>query len=342
MPNADELYSKSELIVKVKEIQAGKGEHLRLRPKRTVFCFDHFEASRELTDAATRSGVTFISFENVVDRDGNLPILIPMSKIAGALAGIWAGCFSNHVLRHGRSLRMKAGFDQLKAKIIRDIEEISSMQKFSGELALNLSLQDKLAVIFGGGTVGEVAAKICSALGAKLLIGEKRESRRKHLQELGLNRCSVSAGIDSSLLKGASVIIGAIYDREKTDRVIDENTLKKASETRKKVIIDVSIDQGGSFPYIDQTGKYLPESMGTIMNPAQLDCFGNIFLRVPNMPSVVPRYAAGALSSVITPYVEALVSGSMENGLAGAVSINEGRILDEVVSRAHDMPLAQV
>lgn len=342
MTNADELYSKAELIVKVKEIQVGKGEHLRLRPKHTVFCFNHFESSRELADAAIKSGATFISFEKVVDSDGSMPLLMPMSRIAGALAGIWAGCFSNHVLRHGNSLRMKAGFDQIKSRIANEFEVISSTQKFSGELALNLSLQDKLAVIFGGGTVGESAARICSALGAKLLIGEKRDARRRHLQELGLNRCTVSAVIDSDLLKGASVIIGATYDREKADRVIDEETLRKASETRKKVIIDVSIDQGGNFPYVDQSGKYSPESMGTIMNPAQLDYFGNVFVRVPNMPSVVPRYAAGALSSALTPYVQALASGSMENGLAGAVSIKGGRIMDEAVSRAHDMPLAQV
>jgi alanine dehydrogenase len=340
--SADELYSKAELIVKVKEVQAGKGEHLRLRPKHTVFCFNHFESSRELTEAAAKSGATFISFEKVVDADGNMPILMPMSRIAGALAGIWAGCFSNHTLRHGNSLRMKAGFDQLKARIASDFEEISSTQKFAGELALSLSLQDKLVAIFGCGTVGESAARICSALGAKLLIGEKRDARRKQLQQLGLNRCSVSASIDNDLLKGASVIIGATYDREKADRVVDEDTLKRASEMRKKVIIDVSIDQGGNFPYIDQVGRYSPESMGTIMNPAQLDYFGNVFVRVPNMPSVVPRYAAGALSYAITPYVQALASGSMENGLAGAVSIKEGKILDEAVSRAHNMPLAQV
>lgn len=152
----------------------------------------------------------------------------------------------------------------------------------------------------------------------------------------------VSSSIDSDLLKGANVIIGATYDREKADRVVDEDTLKRASETRKKVIIDVSVDEGGNFPYIDQNGRYSPESMGTIMNPAQLDCFGNVFVRVPNMPSVVPRFAAGALSSAVTPYVQALASGSMESGLAGAVSIREGRILDEAVSRAHSMPLAQV
>jgi len=339
---ADELYSRSDLIVKVKEIQVGKGEHLRLEPKHTVFCFNHFESSKELAEAAAKSGATFISFEKVVDAEGNTPILMPMSRIAGTLTGIWAGCFSNYVLRHGSSLRMKAGFDQLKSKITGDFEEIASTNRFSGELALNLSLQDKMVVIFGGGTVGESAARVCSALGSKLLIGERRDVRRKHLQGLGLNRCTVSATIDSDLLKGASVIIGATYDRERADRVVDENVLKQVSDTRKKVIIDVSIDQGGNFPYVDQAGKYSPDSMGTIMNPAQLDYFGNIFVRVPNMPSTVPRYASGALSSAIAPYVQAIASGSMENGLANAVSIKGGRILDEAVSRAHGMPLARV
>lgn len=338
--NADDLYSKADLIVKVKEIQIGKEEHLRLNERHTVFGFNHFESSRELTDAAVRSGATFISFEKVVDANGNTPILMPMSRIAGTLAGVWAGCFTNHVLRHGNSLRMKAGFDQLKSRITNDFEEIASTQKFTGELALNLSLHDKLVVIFGGGTVGEAAARICGALGAKLLIAEPRDVRRKHLQSLGLNKCTVSASIDNDLLKGASAIIGATYDKEKADRVVDENVLKQVCEMRKKVIIDVAVDQGGNLPYVDQTGKYSPQSMGTIMNPAQLDYFGNIFVRVPNMPSTLPRYASAALSSVITPYVQAMASGSIDS-LAKAVSIKGGRILDEAISRAHDMPLAR-
>lgn len=340
--SADELYSKSDLIVKVKEIQVSRGEHRRLESKHTVFGFNHFESSKELTKEAVESGATFISIEKVVDEQGNTPLLMPMSRIAGTLAGIWAGCFSNNVLRHGNSIRMKAGFEQIKARIANDFEQIASTQKFAGELALNLSLHDKLVVIFGGGTVGEAAARTCSALGAKLLIGEKRNVRRKYLQELGFNRCTVSAVIDKDLLKGASVIIGATYDRERADRVVEEDTLKQVSDMRKKVIIDVSVDQGGNFPYINQNGKYSPESMGTIMNPAQFDYFGNIFVRVPNMPSVVPRYAASALSSVLTPYVHAIASGSLKNGLANAVSIKQGRILDEAVSKAHGMPLARV
>lgn len=337
---ADDLYSRADLIVKVKEIQIGKGEHLRLESRHTVFGFNHFESSKELTDAAARSGATFISFEKVVDARGNTPILMPMSRIAGTLAGLWAGSFSNHVLRHGNSLRMKAGFDQLKSKIADTFEEIALTQKFSGELALNLSMHDKLVVIFGGGIVGEAAARICGALGAKLLIAEPRDTRRKHLQSLGLNKCTVSATIDNDLLKGASAIIGATYDKEKADRVVDENVLKQVCETRKKVIIDVAVDQGGNLPYVDPTGKHSPQSMGTIMNPAQLDYFGNIFMRVPNMPSTVPKYASAALSSAITPYVQAIASGSTD-GLENAVSIKGGRILDEAISRAHDMPIAR-
>ncbi len=340
--SAEELYSKSDTIIKVKEIQLSKGEHRRLESRHTIFGFNHFESSRELTKEALRSGATFISFEKLVDAQGNTPILIPMSKIAGTLAGIWAGCFSNNVLRHGNSLRMKAGFDQIKSKIATDFEHIILTQKFAGELALNLSMQDKLVVIYGGGTVGEFAARTCSALGAKLLIAEKRDGRRKYLQQLGFNRCTVNARIDDDLLKGASVIIGATYDREKADRVVDEDTLKKVSDMRKKVIIDVSVDQGGNFPYVDQSGEYSPHSMGTIMNPAQLDYFGNIFLRVPNMPSTVPRYAASALSSSITPYVQKVASGVMENDLANAISIKQGMIYDEAVSKAHNMPLARV
>jgi alanine dehydrogenase len=265
---------------------------------------------------------------------------MPMSKIAGALAGVWAGFFHNYAFRHDRTLRMKAGFEQTRARFIENFEQIME-SKVDSQLGCDLSLQDRHVAIFGGGTVGEMAARVCHALGAKLTIVEKREARRKYLHGLGLGRCSIVAGADYDLLKGTSAIIGATYDKEKADRVVDEKTLKEASEVRKKVIIDVSIDQGGNFPFIDTAGRYAPESMGTIMSPAQPDFFGNVFVRVPNMPSIVPRYASGALSSAIVDYVRAIASDAERPELVRATSISAGRILDEAVARAHGMPYAK-
>ncbi|MEO9362955.1 MAG: NAD(P)/FAD-dependent oxidoreductase [Nitrososphaera sp.] len=339
--DAAELYSKADLVVKVKELQVGKAEHAHVLPRHVIFGYNHFESSRELTDAAVGSGATFISFEKVVDGSGQTPLLMPMSRIAGTLAGVWAGFFHNYAFRHDRSLRMKAGADQIKTKFIEDFERITE-GKVDATLASSLSLQDKQAVIFGGGTAGEMAARACHALGAKLTIIEKRESRRKHLQELGLGRCSVVASADYDAIRGASAIIGATYDKEKADRVIDEKTLGGASEVRKKVIIDISIDQGGNFPFVDSTGKYAPQSMGTIMSPAQMDYFGNVFVRVPNMPSIVPRYASMALSNAITDHVRAIATGQSRPELVRATSIAGGKILDEAVARAHNMPHAKV
>lgn len=339
-PDAVQLYSKSDLIVKVKEIQVGKGEHKNILPRHIIFGYNHFESSRELTEAAIGSGATFISFEKVADSAGQTPLLVPMSRIAGTLAGAWAGFFHNYAFRHDRSIRMKAGFEQARARLVEGFERMVEA-KVDGALAADLSLQDRHVVIFGGGTVGETAARVCHALGARLAIVEKREARRKYLQGLGLGRCSVVAGADYDLLKGASAVIGATYDKEKADKVVDEKTLKDASETRKKVIIDVSVDQGGNFPFIDSTGKYAPESMGTIMSPAQADFFGNVFVRVPNMPSLVPRYASTALSSAIVEYVRAIASGSDRPEIARATGISAGKILDEAVARAHGMPCAK-
>ncbi|HEX6561891.1 MAG TPA: NAD(P)-dependent oxidoreductase [Nitrososphaera sp.] len=336
-----ELYSKADLVVKVKELQVGKGEHAHVLPRHVIFGYNHFESSRELTDAAINSGATFISFEKVVDGNGLTPLLMPMSRIAGTLAGVWAGFFHNYAFRHDRSLRMKAGADQIKTRFVEDFERITE-GKVDAALASSLSLQDKQAVIFGGGTAGEMAAKTCHALGAKLTIIEKRDSRRKYLQELGLGRCSIVASADYDTIRGASAIIGATYDKEKADRVIDEKTLKDASEMRKKVIVDISIDQGGNFPFVDSTGKYAPQSMGTIMSPAQIDYFGNVFVRVPNMPSIVPRYASMALSNAITDYVRAIATGQSRLELVCATSIAGGKILDEAVARAHNMPHAKV
>jgi alanine dehydrogenase len=332
--SAAELYSKAQLIVKVKEIQVSKGEHLHVKPQHIIFGFNHFESSKELTDAAVKSGATFISFEKVVDENGQTPLLMPMSRIAGTMSGIWAGFFHNYAFRHDKSIRLKAGADEIKSKFIEGFERIMNA-RVDSDLKRMLSLQDKTAVIFGGGSVGESAARVCSALGAKIIIVEKRDLRRKYLQEINLPRCSVIAAADYDLLRSAHVIIGSTYDKEKAGRMIDEKMLKEISEMRKKIIIDVAVDQGGNFPYVNPSGKYSPSSTGTILNPAQVDYFGNIFIRVPNIPSIVPRYASTALSTMIVEYVRDISRSAPRPELAGAVSIKGGRTLDEAIVKAH-------
>ncbi len=331
-----ELYDKADLIVKVKEIQVGKGEHAHIRPHHTVFGFNHFESSRELTDAAIKSRATFISFEKVVDEKGQTPLLMPMSKIAGTMSGIWAGFFHNYAFKHDKSIRLKTGADLVKAKFVDGFERIVNVN-IDSELKRMLSLQDKLAVIFGGGSVGEMAARVCSALGAKIMIIEKREGRRKYLQEINLPRCSIVAAADRDVLRSAYVIIGSTYDKEKADRVIDEKMLKEVSEVRKKIIIDVAVDQGGNFPYVNPSGKYSPANIGTILTPAQIDYFGNIFIRVPNIPSIVPRYASTELSAIIAEYVRDVANKSPKPELAKAVSIRGGKVLDGAIIKAHNL-----
>jgi alanine dehydrogenase len=331
-----ELYGNADLIVKVKELQVGKGEHEWIRPGHIVFGFNHFESSRELTEAAVKSRATFISFEKVVDEKGQTPLLMPMSRIAGAVSGIWAGFFHNYAFKHDKSIRLKTGSDQVKAKFVDEFEPISNMNIDKG-LKRQLSLQDKMVVVFGGGSVGEMAARVCSALGAKITIIEKREARRKYLQELNIPRCSVVAIADQDLLRGAYVIIGSTYDKEKADRVIDEKLLREVSEIRKKIIIDVAIDQGGNFPYFNPSGKYSPSSIGTILNPAQTDYFGNIFIRVPNIPSLVPRYASTTLSAIISEYVMDVANRASRSEIEKAVSIRDGKILDDAIIKAHNL-----
>lgn len=332
--SAAELYSRAQLIVKVKEIQVSKGEHLHVKPQHIIFGFNHFESSKELTDVTVNSGATFISFEKVVDENGQTPLLMPMSRIAGTVSGIWAGFFHNYAFRHDKSIRLKTGADEIKSKFIEGFEHFMN-GRIDSNLRRMLSLQDKTAAIFGGGSVGETAARVCSALGAKIIIVEKREVRRKYLQEISLPRCSVIAAADHDLLRGAHVIIGSTYDKEKAGRMIDEKTLKEISETRKKIIIDVAVDQGGNFPYINPSGKYSPSSTGTILNPAQVDYFGNIFIRVPNIPSIVPRYASSTLSAMIAEYVRDIANNAPRPELAKAVSIKGGKILDEAIVKAH-------
>lgn len=334
--SAGDLYSKAELIVKVKEIQTSRAEEKLLKPMHVIFGFNHFESSKELTEVAVRSKATFISFEKIVDVNGQTPILMPMSRIAGAMAAVWAGYLHNFAFRHGKSIRLKTGADDVRNRFVREFERIIEGHMDDG-LKVQLSLQDKSVVIFGGGTVGESAAKLCAALGAKLTIIEKRDARRRYLEELRFPRLSVSQSADFDTLRGSAIIIGATYDRDKADRMIGEKLLKEISEVRKKIIIDVSIDQGGNFPYYDTEGNYSPSTMSSILNPALTDNLGNIFVRVPNIPSIVPQYASTALSFVVSKYVMDLVNGSEPGELHTAISIKGGKILDESITKAHGM-----
>lgn len=334
--SAAELYSGSDLVVKVKEIQVGKGEHEHIKSQHTVFGFNHFESSRQLTEMAVKSRATFISFEKVVDHGGQTPLLMPMSRIAGTVAGIWAGFFYNYAFKHDKSIRLKAGSDQVKSKFIEGFERLVNAN-IDPELRRMLSLRERMVIVFGGGSVGEMAARVCAALGARMIIVEKREARRKYLEKINLHRCSITGNADRDILRRAHVIIGATYDREKTDRVIDEKMLKEISEMRKKIVIDVSVDQGGNFPYLDSSGRYSPGCTGSILSPALLDYFGNTFIRVPNIPSIVPRYASSVLSSIITEYVKDIAGSVERSELTRAVSIRNGRILDEAIVKAHNL-----
>ena len=141
-----------------------------------------------------------------------------------------------------------------------------------------------MAVIFGGGTVGEMAARVCSSLGAKVVIVEKKDIRRKYLHEINLPKSSIMATAESDVIRGAHVVIGATYDMEKADRIIDEKTLREASEVRKKIVIDVSVDQGGNFPYVDSNGNYSPSSHGHHIEPRTARLLWQCLCQSPQHP----------------------------------------------------------
>jgi alanine dehydrogenase len=119
--------------------------------------------------------------------------------------------------------------------------------------------------------------------------------------------------------------------------VITDKKLKEISEVRKKIIIDISIDQGGNFPYIDPSGNYAPNARSSILNPGIIDSFGNTFVRVPNIPSVVPLYASRALSQALSGYILDIVKGNETQQLVRATSISHGKILDPAIAEAHNL-----
>jgi alanine dehydrogenase len=135
------------------------------------------------------------------------PLLMPMSRIAGTVAAIWAGFFHSYAFKHDKSIRLKTGSDQVKSKFIEGFERLVNAN-IDPELRRMLSLRDGAVIVFGGGSVGAMAARMCAALGARMIIVEKREARRKYLQ-INLPRCSITGNAHRDILRCAHVIIGA-------------------------------------------------------------------------------------------------------------------------------------
>ncbi len=293
-----------ELVLKVKEPIAP--EYPRLRPGLTLFTYLHIAADEPLTRALVDSGVTGIAYETVETDRGALPLLAPMSEIAGRLAP-QAGADHLEKPKGGRGILLGGVAGVAPARVL----------------------------VIGGGMVGYNAAVIALGMGAQVTILERSVERMRYLEQIlsGRVQLLMSSALqleesikEADLTIGAVLIPGALAPKLITREML--GTMKESS-----VLVDVAIDQGGCA----ETSK------ATTHDDPVYTVDGVIHYCVANMPGAVPITSTRALTNVTLPYVEALadhgVLGAIRRdpALARGVNVLGGKVTYEAVAEAHGL-----
>jgi alanine dehydrogenase len=302
VPDAEALWSESDLVVKVKEPQPI--EVARLRPQQTLFAYLHLAPDATLTRGLQNSGATAIAFETVTDMRGRLPLLAPMSEVAGRLAAQFA---ASHLLSHHGGRGILAGGVP--------------------------GVRPARALIIGGGTVGENAARVAVGLGFETTIVDRNLLRLRELAALFDERVRTVAASDLALeneLATADAVIGAVLaPGALAPHVVRREHLGLLGEGA--VMVDVSIDQGGCFASSRPT---------THMEPTFV-VDGVVHNCVANMPGAVPVTSTHALVNATLPYMLNLARRGVDAalaedpGLAAGVNIASGQITHPAVAAAH-------
>jgi alanine dehydrogenase len=300
----DEVWETADLLLKVKEPIAP--EYPRLREGLTLFTYLHIAADEPLTRALAESGITAVAYETVETDDRRLPLLAPMSEVAGRLAAQAAAHYLEKP-KGGRGLLLGGVAGVAPGKV----------------------------VVIGGGIVGYNAAVIALGLGAQVTILERSVDRMRHLEETLHGRVSLVMSStlqieesvrDADVVIGAVLIPGALAPKLLTREMI--RGMKEGS-----VFCDVAIDQGGCA----ETSK------PTTHDDPVYEVDGVIHYCVANMPGAVPITSTKALTNVTLPYVEAIAGRGLaeavarDRTLARGVNVIEGKVTYEAVAEAHGL-----
>jgi alanine dehydrogenase len=305
LPDADAVFAEASLIVKVKEPQPE--EVARLEPRHTLFTYLHLAAAPELTRGLIRSGATCIAYETVEDHRGHLPLLAPMSEVAGKIA-TQAGAFMLEKPLGGRGILLGG---------------------VPGVAAANV-------LVIGGGVVGMNAAFIAVGMEATVYVYDRNIERLRELDVAFAGRadtCFASTLSIEERLPDADLVIGAVLVHgARAPHVITRDQL--ALMKRQAVLVDVAIDQGGCFE----------TSRPTTHSDPTYEVDGITHYCVTNMPGAVPITSTYALTNATMPYVIHLASDGLhgataENpGLKLGVNVAGGELTYKPVADAVGVP----
>lgn len=297
---AREVFDGAEMVVKVKEPQLA--ECKMLRPGQVLFTYLHLAADAAQANALVASGATAIAYETVTAPNGSLPLLTPMSEVAGRM-----------------SVQVGA----------------ASLQKANGGLGVLLGgvpgVPPAKVVVLGGGVSGTSAAEIAVGMRADVTVVDRSLKRLRELDALFAGRLKTAASTaetieslvtQADLVIGAVLVVGAAAPKLVTRDMVSK--MKKGA-----VMVDISIDQGGCF----ETSKPTSHAEPTFV----VD--GVVHYCVTNMPGAVPRTSTFALTNATLPYVRLLADLGVENALAAdlhlaaGLNVHAGAITCEAVAR---------
>ena len=302
---AEEVFATAEMVVKVKEPQAI--ERKQLREGQLLFTYLHLAPDAAQTRDLLDSGCTAIAYETVTDRNNGLPLLAPMSEVAGRLAaqvGAW------------------------------------TLQKANGGLGVLMGgvpgVRPANVVIVGGGVVGTAAARVAVGMGANVTVLDRSIARMSYLDEIFQGRLTTqysSAADLADLLPTADMVIGAVLiPGAAAPRLVARAQLSTMQPGA--VLVDVAIDQGGCFE----------TSRATTHHDPIYEVDGVMHYCVANMPGAVPRTATQALGNATLPFMMALANKGWRKActddvhLLNGLNVHAGNVTYEAVAAALDLP----
>ena len=304
-----EVFQQADLIVKVKEPQLS--ECALFRPGQVLFTYLHLASLPDLTKALVAADITAIAYETVEARDHSLPMLRPMSEIAGRLA-VQTGAHYLGTVQGGRGLLL-AGVPGVPPAHV---------------------------VVLGAGVVGTSAVRIAVGMGARVTVINLDLDRLRFLDDLYGGRIATCAATESAIERAvvdADLVIGAVLvPGARAPKVVSRALVKKMKPG--SVIVDVAVDQGGCCETTRPT---------THSDPVYV-VDGVLHYCVTNMPGIVPHTSTLALTNTTLPYIVRLASEGVEKairsdpGLAKGVNVMNGRITCQGVADAHGLRFTPV
>lgn len=304
VPSADDVYATADMIIKVKEPQPA--EIRRIRPGQTIFAYFHFAASRELTESMLQTGAIAVAFETITSRNGQLPLLKPMSEVAGKMSIQEGAKFLERPMR-GRGILLGG---------VPGVEPAT-------------------VLVLGGGIVGSSAARVAAGMGARVIIMDVNLDQLRYLSDVmpaNVQTIYSDRAMIRKYIREADLVVGAVLiPGAKCPQLVTREHL--ATMKPGAVIVDVGVDQGGCC----ETTK------ATTHSDPVYEVDGVVHYGVANMPGAVGRTSTFALANATLPYAVRLAdlgyrkAAKADPGLAAGINVQEGRVTYEAVANTFGM-----